>query len=45
VFVDVAGARTLDAAHTLLQAVCPVIVRQSRPAARKVFEVTGLMEF
>jgi anti-anti-sigma factor len=45
VFVDVAGARALDEVHTLLQTVCPVIVRQPRRPARKVFEVTGLMEF
>ena len=44
VFVDVAGARSLDDVHTLLQTVCPVIVRQPRPAARKVFGLTGLME-
>jgi len=44
VFVDVAGARTLDAAHALLQTVCPVIVRRPRPTARKVFGITGLME-
>jgi anti-anti-sigma factor len=44
VFVDVAGARALDDVHTLLQTVCPVIVRQPRPAARKVFGITGLME-
>lgn len=44
VFVDVAGARALDDVHTLLQTVCPVIVRQPRPPARKVFAITGLME-
>jgi anti-anti-sigma factor len=44
VFVDVAGARALDEVHTLLQTVCPVIVRQPRPAARKVFGITSLME-
>lgn len=43
-FVDVAGARELDDVHTLLQTVCPVIVRQPRPSARKVFGLTGLME-
>lgn len=43
-FVDVAGARELDDVHTLLQTVCPVILRQPRPAARKVFGITGLME-
>jgi anti-anti-sigma factor len=35
VFVDVAGARALDEAHTLLQAECPVILRTPRPSARK----------
>ena len=44
VFVDVAGARALDDVYTLLQSECPVIVRQPRPSARKVFGVTGLME-
>ena len=43
VFVDVAGARALDQTYTLLQAVCPVILRQPRPAVRKVFGLTGLM--
>jgi anti-anti-sigma regulatory factor len=44
VFVDVAGARALDEAHTLLQAECPVIVRTPRPSARKILGVTGLGE-
>ena len=44
VFVDVAGARALDEAYKLLQAECPVIVRQPRPSARKIFRLTGLME-
>lgn len=43
-FVDVAGARELDDVHTLLQTVCPVILRRPRPPARKVFGITGLME-
>jgi anti-anti-sigma factor len=43
-FVDVVGARELDDVHTLLQTVCPVSLRQPRPAARKVFGITGLME-
>jgi anti-anti-sigma factor len=43
-FVDVAGARELDDVHTLLQTVCPVILRQPRPPAGKVFGITGLME-
>jgi anti-anti-sigma regulatory factor len=42
-FVDVAGARELDDVHTLLQTVCPVILRRPRPAAGKVFGLTGLM--
>jgi anti-anti-sigma regulatory factor len=40
--VDVAGARALEDVHTLLQTVCPVILRQPRPSARKVFGLTGL---
>jgi len=43
-FVDVAGARALDAVYPLLEAECPVIVRQPRPSARKIFGLTGLME-
>ena len=43
-FVDVAGARELEDVHTLLQTVCPVILRRPRPPARKVFGLTGLME-
>ena len=42
VFVDVAGARALDDVHTLLQTECPVILRQPRPSARKIFRLTGL---
>ncbi|HET9256278.1 MAG TPA: STAS domain-containing protein [Pseudonocardiaceae bacterium] len=44
VFADVAGARALDDVHTLLQTVCPVILRRPRPSARKVSGLTGLME-
>lgn len=44
VFVDVAGARALDEAHTLLQAECPVTLRTPRPSARKVLGLTGRME-
>ena len=43
-FIDVAGARELEDVHTLLQTVCPVILRRPRPPARKVFGLTGLME-
>ena len=43
-FVDVAGARALDQTYTLLQAVCPVILRAPRPSVRRVFGLTGLME-
>lgn len=43
VFVDIAGARALDDVHTLLQTVCPVILRQPRPSARKIFGIAGLM--
>jgi anti-sigma B factor antagonist len=44
VFVDVAGARALDEAHKVLEAECPVILRQPRPSARKIFRLTGLLE-
>jgi anti-anti-sigma factor len=42
VFVDVAGARALDATYKLLQAECAVILRAPRPSARTVFDLTGL---
>jgi len=44
VLVDVAGARALDEAHTLLQAECPVILRTPRLLARKILGLTGLMK-
>jgi anti-anti-sigma factor len=44
VFIDVAGARALDETYKVLDAECPVIVRQPRPSARKIFQLTGLME-
>jgi anti-anti-sigma regulatory factor len=44
VFVDVAGARAPDDAHTLLQAECPVILRTPRLLARKILGLTGLMK-
>jgi anti-sigma B factor antagonist len=44
VFVDAAGARALDEAHTLLRAGCPVILRAPRPSARKFLGLTGRME-
>ena len=44
VFIDVAGARALDETYTLLQAECPVILRQPQPCARRIFKLTGLME-
>ena len=43
-FVDVAGARALDQTYRALEAGCPVTVRQPRPSARKIFELTGFME-
>ena len=43
VFVDVAGARALDAAHKALEAQCRVILRGPRPSARKVLGLTGLL--
>ena len=44
VFVDVTGARALHDAHTLLQTVCPVILREPRPSPGKIFGLTGLTE-
>ena len=44
VFVDAAGARALDEAHTLLQAERPVILRTPRPSARKFLGLAGPME-
>jgi len=44
VFVDVAGARALDASYQALEAVCPVILRRPQPSARKVFRRSGLMD-
>ena len=44
VFVDVAGARALNEAHTLLQAERPVILRTPRPSARKFLEIAGRIE-
>ena len=44
VFIDVEGAQALDDTYALLQTMCPVIVRQPRPAARKIFGLTGLRE-
>lgn len=43
-FVDVAGARVLHETYQLLQAGCPVILRAPRPSARKIFELTGLLD-
>lgn len=44
VFVDVAGARALDETCKLLETECPVVLRQPRPSARKIFRLTGLMD-
>lgn len=44
VYADVGGAQELEGVHTLLQAECPVVVRQPPPSARRVFGVTGLIE-
>ena len=41
VFLDVAGARALDSAHKILAAICPVIVLDPLPFARRVAGVTG----
>lgn len=43
-FMDVAGARALDGAFHALDDGCPVIFRGFRPAARRVFQVTGFMK-
>ena len=43
VIVDVPGARALDEAYHLLQVECPVIIRKPPPAARKIFQMTGLL--
>jgi len=42
-FVDVAGARALAETYTLLQAECPVVLRQPRPSVRTIFGLIGLM--
>ena len=44
VFTDVAGARALDSAHALLQSGCPVVFRQPRPSARKIFGLAGVLQ-
>lgn len=44
VFVDLVGARALDEAYHLLQVECPVIIRKPWLPARKVFQMTGLLE-
>ena len=37
VFVDAAGTRALEETYKILEAECPVIMRQPRPSARKIF--------
>jgi anti-anti-sigma regulatory factor len=44
VFLDVAGARALDGAHKTLATICPVIVLDPLPFARRVAGVTGLID-
>jgi anti-anti-sigma factor len=44
VFVDIAGARALDAVYEVMEAECPVIVRPPRPPARMVRGIAGLTE-
>ena len=41
VFLDVAGARALDGARKILATICPVIVLDPLPFARRVAGVTG----
>jgi len=44
VFLDMAGARALDSARKILAAICPVIVRDPLPFARRVAGVTGMLD-
>lgn len=44
VFVDTAGTRALEETYQVLEAECPVILRQPRPSARKIFRVSRLEE-
>ena len=44
VFLDAAGARALDNAHRILTTICPVIVLDPLPSARRVCEITGLID-
>jgi anti-anti-sigma regulatory factor len=44
VFLDVAGARALDGAHKTLATICPVIVLDPLPFARRAAGVTGLID-
>lgn len=39
--VDIAGARALDEARTLVESECLVILRRPRPAAPTIFGLTG----
>lgn len=44
VFVDVAGARTLDRAYRALAKGCEISLHRPRPSARKLFGFSGLMD-
>jgi anti-anti-sigma regulatory factor len=44
VFLDVAGARALDSARKILAAICPIIVLDPLPFARRVAGITGLID-
>jgi anti-anti-sigma regulatory factor len=44
VSLDVAGARALDSARNIVAAVCPVIVLDPLPFARRVAGVSGLID-
>jgi anti-anti-sigma factor len=41
VFLDVAGARALGSIANALDPGCPVIIRNPRPSARRVLDLTG----
>jgi anti-anti-sigma factor len=42
-FIDVSGARTIDAVSRALGDDCPVILRDLRPSARRALTLTGVI--
>lgn len=42
-FIDVSGARTIDAVCKALGGDCPVILRNLRPSARRALTLTGVI--